>query len=307
MAKKTQLNTPDYEKKYKRLRIVLFIFLLLFALFVYINYDYLAFKFFISYNYAYTDSLDELYKNEIGEENVKGYFRNFDDVAIASFTEKIRAVSGDKYTYLYTPAQYAFTKEYEKESVKEAVARELTPNTAYIFIPGVSKYTRKFIYDNEEFLAGYENLVFDLRTNPGGKLNDMYKIADLFLEEGQTIAFEDTRHAVTSSTLKAKGTKELEYDEIIFLQDSQTASACEGLIMALKENLDNVTIIGETSFGKGIGQYTMPLKGGFAVKATVMRSLTPHGNSIHQKGITPDIEYTGDDILGFVTGYIEET
>jgi C-terminal peptidase prc len=286
------------------MRIFLVVFLLLFALFVYINYDYLAFKLFITFNYSYTDALDELYKNEISEENFKGYFRNFDDVAIASFTEKIRDISGDKYTYLYTPEQYSFSKEYEKEAVKEAVVNELMPGTAYLYIPSISKYTREFVYDNQEFLADYENIVFDLRTNTGGKLNDMYKIADLFLEKGQIIAYEDTRNAITSSTAKAKGKKELEYNKIIFLQDSQTASACEGLIMALKENLDNVTVIGETSFGKGIGQYTLPLKDGFAVKATVMRSLTPQGNSIHQKGIAPDVEYAGEDMLEYVKGFI---
>jgi len=306
MPKKSIFQTVNYERKYKRLIVVLILFILLFAGFIYINFDYLAFKYFISYNYIYTETLDQLYVETLSEEGFKGYFRNFDDVAIASFTEKIRETGGDRYTYLYTPKQYEITKTYEKEIVKEAVVEEIADGIVYMYIPSISKYTRKFVMDNKKFLAEYDNIIIDLQGNSGGTLNDMYKIADLFLEKNQLIGAENTRFKLTSRQAEASGKKQLEYDNIIILQNASTASACEGLTMALKENLDNVTIIGDTSFGKGIGQFTMPLKSGFAVKATVMRITTPSGSSIHEIGIEPDFVYTDEDIVEYALNFIRD-
>ena len=305
MPKKSIFQTINYEKKFKRTRIVLILFILFFAGFVYMNFDYLAFKFFISYNYIYTETLDKIYTETLSAESFKGYFRNFDEVAIASFTEKIRATDGDRYTYLYTPKQYEIQKEYEKEIVKEAVVEEIADGIVYMYLPSISKYTRKFVMDNKKELASYDNIIIDLQGNSGGTLNDMYKIADLFLEKGQLIGSENTRFRLTSRKAEASGKKQLEYDNIIILQNSSTASACEGFTMALKENLDNVTVIGDVSFGKGIGQFTLPLKGGFAVKATVLRVTTPLGNSIHEIGVQPDHIYTEDDIIEFAISFIQ--
>ena len=307
MSKKSIFLTVNYEKKYKRMRLTLIMFLIFFAGFIYMNFDYLAFKFFISYNYIYTETLDKLYVETLSEESFKGYFRNFDEVAIAAFTEKIRATDGDRYTYLYTPAQYEIQKEYEKEIVKELVIKEVAEGIGYIYIPSISKYTRKFVMDSKKELAAFDNIIIDLQGNSGGTLDDMYKIADLFLEKGQLIGAENTRFKLTSRKAEASGKKQLEYDNIIILQNASTASACEGLTMALKENLDNVTVIGDNSFGKGIGQLTVPLKGGFAVKATVMRITTPSGDSIHEIGIKPDFFYNEDDVVEFAVKFIQES
>ena len=69
------------------------------------------------------------------------------------------------------------------------------------------------------------------------------------------------------------------------------------MIAALKDNLPNVTLIGEKTFGKGIGQYTLPLKRGFAVKATILQWFTPKGLNIQGNGIEPDIVHTEGDML----------
>ena len=306
MAKRGIFQTINYEKKYKQIRFILILFLFLFAGFIYMNFDYLAFKFFLSYNYIYTDTLDEIYVSTLSEENFKGYFKNFDDVAIAAFTEKIRETNNDRYTFLYTPEQYEIYKEYEKESVKESVVEEVAPGIVYMYIPNITKYTRKFVMDNKQKLAEYDNIIIDLQGNSGGMLNDMYKIADLFLENGQLIGSENTRFKLTSRKAEASGRKQLEYKNIVILQNSSTASACEGFTMALKENLDNVVIIGDVSFGKGIGQFTMPLKSGFAVKATVMRITTPSGDSIHEVGIEPDYTYAEDNIVEYAIKFIQD-
>ncbi|MDR1914631.1 MAG: carboxy- processing protease, partial [Clostridiales bacterium] len=59
------------------------------------------------------------------------------------------------------------------------------------------------------------------------------------------------------------------------------------------------------SFGKGIGQVTLPLTDGFAVKATVLLVSGPNDNSIHREGITPDVIYDGEDIIQAAAALIQ--
>jgi C-terminal processing protease CtpA/Prc len=66
-----------------------------------------------------------------------------------------------------------------------------------------------------------------------------------------------------------------------------------------------VELIGSETFGKGIGQFTLPLRRGYAVKATILQWFTPAGINIQGDGIDPDIEYTGEDIIEFALSRIE--
>jgi C-terminal processing protease CtpA/Prc len=109
-----------------------------------------------------------------------------------------------------------------------------------------------------------------------------------------------------SKTFKAKKDKVLSNKNIIILQDKNTASASENFIAGLKDNLENVLLIGNKTFGKGIGQFTMPLKRGFAVKATTMLWYTPDGINIQGEGISPDIYYNQEDIVDFALKRINQ-
>jgi len=272
--------------------------LLLSAWLVYSNYNYLAFKVMIAGNYIFTDTLDQLYKDTLGADNVRGYYRNFDDVVISAVTEKIRSYNQDRYTYLYTPQNYQLSKAVEKADAKTAQIKELTPDAVYMLIPNISDGTKDFVLSNKQTLSEYKNLVLDLRSNYGGLLADFYKMADLFTQRGEVLGYEKYRIRLLTHPVKSSGDSYLKFDKIIILQDENTASAAEGLILSLKGNLDNVTTIGTKTFGKGIGQVTIPLLDGFAAKATVMLVSGPGDNSIHGTGIQPDIPYTGDDIIG---------
>ena len=64
---------------------------------IYSNYDYFVFKILIAGNYIYPDALDVIYKDQLGEENVKNYYKNFDAAVIGVFTEKIRETNQDWY------------------------------------------------------------------------------------------------------------------------------------------------------------------------------------------------------------------
>ncbi len=212
-----------------------------------------------------------------------------------SFANQLYAYNQDRYTYLYTPQGYEYSRQAEREDAKKTAAEELTPETVYLYIPNISEGTRKFVHDNKDFLAGYPNLVLDLRGNYGGLLADFYSVASLFTEKGAVLGREETRLPFLTHDVKSSGGQFFNFENIIILQDKNTASASEGLINALKFNLPNVTLLGETTFGKGIGQVTIPLTGGYAMRATVLLVQGPDGKSIHGVGIEPDVAAEGED------------
>lgn len=286
-------------KKYKRRFYIVLLLLIAFlastGFYIYLNYDYLAFKHFIAQNYIYTDTLDEIYKNEL-KRDVKGkYYSYFDNLVISIVTKYIRQANNDRYTYLYIPENLKKYKEEEKKEALQSEIKVLNERTVYLHLTNFSKYTDEFVMENLERLKHYPYLIIDLRNNYGGDIDAMSHISDVFLPKGKIIATDRMR--LFDRVLKARSNEMLRYEKIIILQNKNTASASENLIAALKENLDNVTLIGETTFGKGIGQFTLPLKRGFAVKATVLLWYTPTGKNIHGKGIAPDITYTGGDML----------
>jgi C-terminal processing protease CtpA/Prc len=125
----------------------------------------------------------------------------------------------------------------------------------------------------------------------------MVNISSLFLPKKSVVATD--RYRWFEHVFRSNKDQPLKYDKIIILQGKDTASASENLIAALDDNLDNVELIGLKTFGKGIGQFTMPLRRGYAVKATILEWMTPSGLNIQGNGIDPDIEYTGDDIIQF--------
>lgn len=296
-----KLTVEEQLKKYKkRFLILLFLLvsvILLFSFYIYLNYDYLAFKHFITGHYIYTDALDKLYENELNMD-VKGkYFSYFDNVVISVVTRSIREINNDRYTYLYMPAEYKEYKKQEKEEALQSEIKVLDDKTIYLHITNFSKYTSKFVKDNIPLLKEYPYIIIDLRNNYGGDIDAMVEIASSFLPKGSIIAKDKMR--IFDWTYKSHTGKLLDFDKIIILQNKNTASSSENMVSALKDNLDNVTLIGETTFGKGIGQYTLPLKRGFAVKATILLWYTPSGINIQGRGIKPDIVYSGSDMIAF--------
>ena len=307
MKNKT-ITVEERLKKLKRkfiiITAVLSLVILLLGFYIYLNYDYLAFKHFMTGFYIYTDTLDELYAKEL-KSDVKGsYYQYFDDVVISVLTRRIREINNDRYTYLYTPERY---KEYKKEEKEEALLSEikvLDDRNVYLRLSNFSKYTEKFMKDNTKLLSRYPGIIIDLRDNYGGDIDAMAAISGLFLPKGSIIATDKLR--LLDWVYKARGGKVLNFEKIIILQNRNTASASENMIAALKDNLDNVILIGEDTFGKGIGQYTLPLKKGFAAKATILKWFTPNGVNIQGKGIKPDIPYTDSDIIEYAVENLKE-
>ncbi len=306
-VRKRFLSAEQQLKRYKRkFRITVSLFMLFVALtavFIYMNYDYLAFKYFIAQHYCYTDALDQIFREEIREDVNGKYYSYFDNMVISVVTRRIRETNNDRYTYLYIPEQYKRKFEVEKEEAAQSEIKELNDKTIYMRITNFSKYTQKFLADNAKLLDHYPYLIIDLRDNGGGDIDAMSKMSGLFLPKGAVVSRDDMRFI--DWTYKAGRGKKLNFEKIIILQNGETASASESFIAALKDNLDNVLLIGTRTFGKGIGQFTLPLRRGYAVKATILEWYTPGGVNIHGKGISPDIEYDRDDIIEFALKQIQ--
>ncbi|NLK21611.1 MAG: hypothetical protein GX308_05920 [Epulopiscium sp.] len=309
--KKPMFISMDYQ--YKSLKRKFYTLLTIFILFlcgasyyIYLNYDYFVFKHLINQNYVYTDSLEKLYEKELNRTVNGDYYKYFDNLVMSIVTREIRAIKNDRYTYQYLPEQYKKSKEITIKEAEQAYLEELSDDIVYLKLTNFSKYTKKFIKDQSKVLNEYPNIIVDLRGNPGGDVFALYYISDLFIPKNRVISFDITRSKLFTRTIKSKKNQILGFNNVIILQDSNTASSSEGFIAALKDNLDNVTLIGETTFGKGIGQFTMPLKDGFAIKATTMLWNTPNNINIQGEGIKPDLEYTNDDIINYAVQYIDK-
>jgi len=300
----TEEQLRKLKKRFRAAVAALALFAAMTGFFIYLNYDYLAFKFFMAYNYIYTDALDKLFAREL-KRDVKGkYFSYFDDAVISVFTKSIRDINLDRYTYLYTPENYKKYLREEKEEAAKSEIKVLDDKTVYLRLTNFSKYTASFVKENLKLLGKYPCIIIDLRDNCGGDIDAMAEISDCFLPKESIIAVDKMR--LFSRTYKAKKDRILAFERIFILQNKNTASSSENMIAALKDNLSNVTLIGEKTFGKGIGQYTLPLKRGFAVKATVLLWYTAKGVNIQGNGIEPDIRYTGDDVLEFALGRLAD-
>lgn len=144
--------------------------------------------------------------------------------------------------------------------------------------------------------ADCKGMILDLRGNPGGNLGAVLDISDMLLEEGLILYTEDKQGNRQSYNSDAS----CEWDKpIVVLVDGNSASAAEVLSGALKDH-GKATLVGTTTFGKGIVQSVITLKDGSAIKLTVSAYYTPSGTNIHGTGIEPDVtvEFDGEAYYG---------
>ncbi|MCL2822626.1 MAG: S41 family peptidase, partial [Polyangiaceae bacterium] len=132
-------------------------------------------------------------------------------------------------------------------------------------------------------------LVLDMRSNPGGLLDQAVKVADLFLKSGvivTTVSSSEPREEKS-----AKPTRTQPDYPLVVLVNQSSASATEIVAGALK-NHDRAIIVGQKTFGKGSVQLLFPdvTREKAALKLTIAQYLTPGDMSIQSVGITPDIE-----------------
>lgn len=137
--------------------------------------------------------------------------------------------------------------------------------------------------------ARTDKLIIDVRGNPGGYLEAAIDMASWFLPAGKPVVIEDFGSDEKARTYRSKG-----YDifsdklKLAILIDGGSASASEILAGALQEHGIG-TLVGQQTFGKGSVQELIRLTPDTSLKLTIAKWLTPHGVSISEQGLTPDI------------------
>lgn len=164
----------------------------------------------------------------------------------------------------------------------------LDENTGYIQITEfkgvtVEQYEEVFADLKEQ---GMERLVVDLRDNSGGLLNVVCDILRDILPEGLIVYTEDKNGNRSEETCDGKNPLDM---PLAVLVNGNSASASEIFAGAVKD-YGIGTIVGTTTYGKGVVQSIRQLSDGSAVKLTIANYYTPKGNSINKTGIRPDVE-----------------
>lgn len=127
---------------------------------------------------------------------------------------------------------------------------------------------------------GMRALVFDVRSNPGGLLDQGIAVTDLFLERGQGIVETRGRAGDQNETFQASRPDRYPDLPVVVLVDGASASASEIIAGALQD-YDRAVLVGETTYGKGSVQSLFRLTGGDVLRLTTARWYTPMGRSIH--------------------------
>jgi carboxyl-terminal processing protease len=150
---------------------------------------------------------------------------------------------------------------------------------------------------NELLAQDPKALIFDLRDNPGGFLNQSVAVADLFLKDG--IVLYERNQGGVEQVFESDDGDIGEQVPLVVLVNSGSASASEIVAGAIQDQARGM-LIGESTFGKGSVQQTHVLSDGSELRVTIARWYTPDNLSIDEQGITPDInvdtpsEFGGD-------------
>lgn len=134
-------------------------------------------------------------------------------------------------------------------------------------------------------IAGY---VVDLRSNPGGLLDQAIEVSDVFLDKGEIVS-QRGRTKDDIQRYKANPGDLTNGKPIVVLIDEGSASAAEIVAGALQDQRRAI-VLGQRSFGKGSVQTLIPLSQDTALRLTTARYFTPSGRSVQENGIEPDVQ-----------------
>ena len=170
--------------------------------------------------------------------------------------------------------------EIKRNSVQDAFW--VKPGIAYLKILSFNETTSKEMEDNLKRLGenNIKGLVFDLRENPGGLLNEGVAVADHFLQKGQTIVSHRGRSSAEKPYVARNGNHGRDYP-IVVLVNKYSASAAEIVSGALQDH-DRAWVLGETTFGKGLVQTVYPLSENTGLALTTAHFYTPSGRLIQR-------------------------
>lgn len=178
----------------------------------------------------------------------------------------------------------------------------IRPEVGYIRLTSFARTT------HSEFLAavqrleeeGMQKLIFDLRSNSGGYLDQAIKMTNEFLPAGKLMVYTEDRNGAQQKEYSTGGGTMTQIPLVVLIDD-YSASSSEILAGALQDN-DRGTIVGRRSFGKGLVQSQIPLADGSAVRMTVARYYTPTGRCIQKPYDKGEEDYLFDIVHRYEKG-----
>ena len=224
------------------------------------------------------------YVISVGDEDISGM--ELDEVV-----SLIRGKEGTDVTLTYVRGGQAYTvtmtrKELELTTVS---GQMLDDGIGYIQITSFSSNTgEQFKQYADEFLdEGMTSLIVDLRNNGGGVIDGAADVLDYLLPEGTVVyTMEESDNKRTDYTSDEENQLDI---PLVVLINGNSASASEIFAAAIRD-FDWGTLVGTTTYGKGVYQTSMQLSDGSAVKLTSGKFYSPKGYNFNGVGIDPDVE-----------------
>ena len=223
-----------------------------------------------------------------------------DDLPVDAVVKKLKGPKGTKVRItivrpgLPEPLQMTVTRaEIPTNSVSFAFMIE--PGTGFIRLKDFTQTSAQEIAEQWEKLEkqGMKRLVFDLRGNPGGLLDQAINVSDFFLKKGEKVVSTRGRTASSDQSFAAPGKNTHPRIPVVALINKGSASASEIVAGALQDH-DRGLVVGQTSWGKGLVQSVFTLSDGAGLALTSAKYYTPSGRCI-QRDYKDMLEYLSPD------------
>jgi carboxyl-terminal processing protease len=222
--------------------------------------------------------------------------QSIDDLPVDAVVKKLKGPKGTKVHItilrpgLDEPLQMTVTRaEIPTNSVSYALLLE--PGVGYIRLKDFTHTSAPEIQENWEKLEkqGMKKLVFDLRGNPGGLLDQAIAVSDFFLGKNEKVVVTRGRNGTQEQSFAAPGKNTHARIPVVILVNKGSASASEIVAGALQDH-DRAVIVGQTSWGKGLVQSVYNLSDGAGLALTSAKYYTPSGRCI-QRDYKDVLEY----------------
>ncbi len=188
----------------------------------------------------------------------------------------------------YSLVRSVITEPQVDSKLLTANGKQVADITFFLFSSGSAQALRNAVKQAVE-VDKVAAIILDIRGNGGGLLNEGVGVASIFIPKGVIVTTQGLHSPKQSYDATGGAYADI---PLYLLVDQHTASASEILAGALQD-YKRATIVGVTTFGKGVVQSIEPLPDGGAVKVTTAEYFTPNGRNINKKGITPEVVVTG--------------
>ncbi len=237
--------------------------------------------------YVVPDGPSDKAELQIGDKILKvdGYSITSKNISVDTIKKYIKGESGSKVTL-----DIKRDDQLKTITVTRGVVPVPSVDAAYMIdkTTGYIKLNKFTTTSYEEFMMaledlkkkGLQKLIYDLRDNGGGYMDEAINMADEFLDNDKLIVYTEGVNN-PKRDYRAKRPGLFEEGKLVVLVDELSASASEVLTGALQD-WDRATVIGRRTFGKGLVQQQFPLKDGSALRLTIARYYTPLGRSIQR-------------------------